>query len=420
MGLFDRFKKKTDTETKNEDFNTKSNNEKEKVKKENETAANDNRRFTYMVEDVFQLKNNAGIVIVGTVHGTIKVHDAVYILHPGNQITLTEISGMEHMVDGRYQQLESATDIPVGVKLGDIKDKSQILKFSVLTSIRPQPTVDVNTAVENPYVLGLSYEYRRFCSERDYLGILVYAIAHAHYLVPVHMDKEPTQSGEGTAAFTEGSTMSFASLTHPDGNDKHVFPVFTDWRELGKWKGIFEEQNQKQPQTIIFKFKDAAAFIDKSNNSGIVINPFSQNAVFLTEEMINNIRNMEGYKKEFESKPADAVKEIKVEKDTNIMIGVPADSNEVRLIRDALDKFGSQNEKVKAIYLFLKISNENEKSYLCIVNCPKEQSRELFGEIYNEVKAYAVNVPIIDFASKDEVASLSDNLTPEACVYTEE
>ena len=106
MGLFSKLKKK-DEPAKNTG-NPPSN------------CANNGKRFTFLVEDTFQLKDGKGIVVVGNVHGTIAVHDAAYIMHAGNNtITLTEISGME---SAEKKPVASASAGPVALRLADIKD----------------------------------------------------------------------------------------------------------------------------------------------------------------------------------------------------------------------------------------------------------------------------------------------------------
>lgn len=197
MGIFDKLKNIGKSEKTEQE-------EKKSGEQQFTDCANDGRKFTYMVEDIFQIKDKQGIVVVGTIYGTICEGDAVYIMCPGNAITLTEVSGLELKPQGKVKE---ASNQPVAIWLKDIKDKSKIARFSVLTSIRPQTVVDVNTAVENPYVLGLAREYGRFYKEADYINLLVYQIAHGHYITPIYMNKEPETQENGKCVMGEGTTM---------------------------------------------------------------------------------------------------------------------------------------------------------------------------------------------------------------------
>lgn len=69
MGLIDIFKKK--------EKRPKEKKQKTQAQQEaNDTVANDGRESTYVVEDVFGLRNDMGVVVVGNVHGCIREKDA--------------------------------------------------------------------------------------------------------------------------------------------------------------------------------------------------------------------------------------------------------------------------------------------------------------------------------------------------------
>lgn len=400
MGIFDKWKKKVK-------------NEKESSKGEKQ-AVNDNRRFTFLVEDTFQLKENLGIVVVGNVHGTVRVHDAVYIMQPGSAITLAEISGLEIPQKGR---VEEAKNEPVSIWLTDIKDKNTISKFSVFTSIRPQTVVDVESAVENPYVLGLSLEYRRFCNEADYLNLLIYEIAHGHYITPVYMSKEPERQADGSCVMREGATMGFLSLKDPQDETKDVFPIFTDWNALSKWENVFNEEHP--PKTVILRFQDCVSFVQK-NDSGMVINPYGPTPVFLSADMIKKITNLEGYKAEFSEEKQAHVEEKRVEKDTKIMVGLPKETSEVLLIKDALISCAKHISFIKRVDLLLKIEENNEKAYLCVVDCQEEKCQKVFEELYAAIKPFANETKLVDFITYDRAQFVKDILEKNNPVYIKE
>ena len=295
MGLIDIFKKK--------EKQPKEKRQKTQAQQEaNDTVANDGREFTYVVEDVFGLRNDMGVVVVGNVHGCIREKDAVYIIQPGGQIILAEVSGLECRVQERMQRVGKAVDKPVSVHLAAIKNKQDISKWAVLTSIRPQPVVDVNTAVENPQILAFLREYNHFSEDTEFLNILTYAVVHAHYLVPLYVDKEPTANGDGTSTFQEGANLGFLSIKDPEDSTKNIFPVFTDWRALANWKNLFDENHP--PRTMILSFPDCVTFVKKGHNS-LAINPFGSNTMVLSEALVEKITGLWGYKNEFESKDAN-------------------------------------------------------------------------------------------------------------------
>lgn len=401
MGLFSKWKKK-DEPAKNTG-NPPSN------------CANNGKRFTFLVEDTFQLKDGKGIVVVGNVHETIAVHDAAYIMHAGNNtITLTEISGME---SAEKKPVASVSDGPVALRLADIKDKKEVQKYSVLTSIRPQTQTDVNTAVENPSLLGLSMEYAKFSQDMEYLNLLVGEIVHAHFITPIYLDKEPAPNGDGSCTFHSGATMGFLSLKDPNAEGKSLFPVFTDWGALSAWKNVFDEKHPAK--TMIMRFPDCVALTRKAGG-GIVVNPFGPMSITLPDHLIQNIIGSERYQSEFGENAGPRVKQIKTEKDTKIMVGLPRETPEVKNIKENLVIYARAQKDIRRVDLLLKMDEKNERTYFCIVDCPKENAEKHFGSIYSAVKPYASEIPIIDFALNENADFVRDILEKNKPVYIRE
>lgn len=399
MGLFDKLRKKENKEI-SQDKSAM-----------NGSCTNDNRRFFLLVEDVFQLNQNMGIVVVGKVYGKIRVGDAVYLYHPGKAITLATVGGIE-IARSIVQEAENQN---VGIRLPDIKDKSELEKYTVMTSIRPQTVVDVNIAVENPQLLGLSMEYSRFNQDMVYLNALTYAICHSHFIVPVYLSKEPESNGDDTCTFREGAEMSFLSVTEPD-TSKNLFPVFTDWNALGQWKNIFTGQS---PRTMILRFPDAVT-ITKKGHEGLVINPYGPVSIILSMDLIDKIIAMEGYQREFGENAVSPVQEIKMEKETKITVGVPQETPEVRMIRENLITYARKASDIRRIDFFLKIDEKQEHSYLCVVDAVTEDDRKVFDNIYQAVGPYAVEIKYIDFVPYREADFVRDLLEKYPPVYVRE
>lgn len=402
MGLLDRFKKRAQ-DPKPAEENQRGPN--------SAPCADGNRRFTVLVEDVFAC--GTGVAVVGIVRGTIQVDDAVYILHPDGQITLSTIDGIEQQAGGQSKRLRAVTDAPAGILLSHIRDKSQVQKYAVLTSIRPQPSIDVNTKVENPYVRGMSHEYARFREDGQYLSTLIYQIAHAHYLVPVFFDRDPEPGENGRVILTKETKLAFPALAHPSEEGKSVFPVFTDWDALGQWPQVFNRQHP--PQTMVFPFPDCVPLATEKN-AGMVINPFSKAPIFLSVQTIGRITGLKGYQQEFVQK-AEKIKQVKSKADTPFRVGVPRESGEVRLIRDAIAQFCKRSEPADAVYLLLKMDEKGERAYLCVADCTKEAAAPLFEALYREIRPFANEVPAVDFVRKADAPNLEECLTGAALVY---
>lgn len=432
MGIFDKFKKKKSEDTavneekadkkietkeeqseKSSKENSKESTEalNEENSKTEETKAElpkgnglpsssvttDSERFTLVVEDTVQLQNNNGITVVGFIHGEIKVTDVVYVLQASGKITLSTVEGIE---TEEKNTLNTAKDQRVNIRLSQFKNKDDVSKLSVLTNIRPQTVVDISTAVQNPQLFGLLYEYPNMRNDPAYFNLLIFSLCHSNFLVPMFTEKEPISSDNGIAKFEKNTKIGFPSLKHPQNENITVFPMFTDWESLRRWKNIFDKNHM--PKAMILTFPDAVEIA--KTGGGIVVNPFGPMSLFLSSEMINKIKSIPGYRNDFVKKENKAqFKQMKVEKNTPIMIAVPGDTPELKLIKESIATYAKHCPDIKRVDLLLKAENDKTKlTYLCIVDCPNGKEPQIFEEIFNAVKAYMNNIKTMDFTTYEK------------------
>lgn len=245
--------------------------------------ANGNR-YTMLVEETMELGSDMGVLLTGNVHGTISVDDTVYVLHPATPMKSLKVTAIE-VNEG--QLVGKAANARVGVILDGIKSLKEIQKYSVITSIRPQQKPNAKYAVENPFLLGLTMEYPRLNSNKDFSNLMLFAVRFSNYITPVSIEGKPVPTADGKFKLEAGSKMTLRLLTHPKDNNLKVLPVFTDWQALQEWKLIFE--TEKTPKTLVMGYPDCAAFAVQQK-SGFVINPYGPVSVFVPMDIINIIR----------------------------------------------------------------------------------------------------------------------------------
>ena len=108
-------------------------------------------RYTLMVEDAFLLKDKVGVVVVGNLHGEIKVGDVAYICHHTRPMVGVKVKGIEI---GKDQQVDSASNQHVALWLDKFTSRQDVPKYSVISGMEPQAEADAHKAVENPMLLG--------------------------------------------------------------------------------------------------------------------------------------------------------------------------------------------------------------------------------------------------------------------------
>ena len=258
--------------------------------------ASSDRRFVYLVEDKFNYHLDADdiTVVVGTVHGTVRIHDEVYVIDHTGKTLLTEIKQLESVSDKGTEHPASCTDGPIALLLGI--SPSEIDKYCVVTSIKPWVNKDINEDVENPFLLGMLYG-DKFKDDPLYFGKFVYALAHAHFLSPVQMNKAPSNNGDGTATFEEQTQISFPTLANNKYPGKTTLAVFTDRVELGRWEDAPKGEDGKV-QTVILRFPDIVHLAADPGINGCVINAFGPLNLFIPTSLIDQITSLEGYRAE--------------------------------------------------------------------------------------------------------------------------
>ena len=79
--------------------------------------------------------------------------------------------------------------------------------------------------------------------------------------------------------------------------------------------------------------------------------------------------------------------------------------------------YAKHQEQIKRIDFLLKIEENNERAYLCVVDCPEENAKKIFEEIHNAIKPFANEVKIIDFMTYQRAEFVRDILEKNPPVY---
>ena len=308
MGIFDKFSKKsTDKESKEEtekevekevsdnkviDIKTaKSEDVQAEVNTETVTEKPRTTRFPLVVDCIKEL-GAKGVIVGGNLHGTINVHDKIFVLHPMfKESDVIEIDGIELLEKdnlGQGEKVEFVSDKRVGLTISAIKDKNKAPKYSVVTNIIPQLTPHPKKPLDNPFLLGLTYEYPRLIQDRMFADLFTFTVFSTGYLTPVELDKQPVAAENGAMRIPQNSRVGFKLLSHPEHKDEKLLAVFTDFAALGKWKALFEDG--KSPNSIILNFDKCAEIA--LHNGGYIINPFGPAPVFVSKHNIEYAQKM--------------------------------------------------------------------------------------------------------------------------------
>ena len=344
-------------------------------------------RFTLMAESYAAVEEDC-FSVEGQLFGNAKEGEKAYALHRDGTIShLTIIKIEETQGQRRVKLFFSRKDI-----------LSPDWKYAVITDIPYQIEANVNQAVENPYLLGLSCVFFEKQGEGEFLNLFFRELVRSHYLVVIETDGGlPKGEKDGTVTLKAGMKITIPHVTMDRGES--ALPVFTDWFALGAMDQQMGAMNQQMEagwkrETMIAGFPQIVSMLTKGE--GFVINPYGPQLFYVSPELIHNLMSSPGYQSEFgEAK----VQSVEVKKDTEVLLGYPKKNEEVEALHRRLISFAKAHPDIAMLDMLLKRDETGTTSYLIIVDMPEEHCHECFKEIYESCRDLLHRIPYMDFVT---------------------
>ena len=362
-------------------------------------------RFTLMAESYAAVEGDC-FSVEGQLFGNAKEGEKAYALHRDGTIShLTIMKIEESMTFAEQVKKEEHEETPETqgqrrVKLFFPKKeaKSPNWQYAVVTNIPYQIEANVNQAVENPYLLGLSCVFFERQGEGEFLNLFFRELVRSHYLVVIETEGGlPKGEKDGTVTLKAGMKITIPHVTMDRGES--ALPVFTDWFALGamdQQKGAMNQQMEAgwKRETMIAGFPQIVSMLTKGE--GFVINPYGPQLFYVSPELIHNLMSSPGYQSEFgEAK----VQSVEVKKDAEVLLGYPEENEEVEALHRRLISFAKTHSEIVMLDMLLKSDPDGTKSYLIIVDMPEEHCHECFKEIYESCRDLLHRIPYMDFVT---------------------
>lgn len=349
MGLWNQLfgKKQVTQESKEEAVKEPAEEIKKEALEEPKASTQGKDIYTFMVEQIFTVKDR-GCIVAGIIrNGEIALDDTVYVLGRGRRIQESKVLGLENPQMGQMEKAVHGT--PVGILLENII-RENVHPGDIISNVKPN-TEDVNEPVTNPRIQGLMRQAAGNPTE-EIMNLVYEELAmNARLLSAMLLTHEPVQNENGTATFEQDTKMQLPLLTAPDGSK--YYPAFTDWQELNKWHEILE------PRTLLLTLEDYVALVLRSKDTkGIVINPFGEN-MMVDRPLLEHLKQK---------------KEILVQGKTTLSI----DKNEKISLAEAAE---FPTEMVKKIVEELKEEACVEKAWLRLMKRKEEISYLFVADI---------------------------------------
>ena len=368
-------------------------------------------RFTLMAESYAAVEGDC-FSVEGQLFGKAKEGEKAYALHRDGTISHLTIIKIEES-DALAAQIEKAETPEKRIKPETPESQGQrrvklffsqkdVLssdwKYAVITDIPYQIEANVNQAVENPYLLGLSCVFFERQGEGEFLNLFFRELVRSHYLVAIETDGSlPKGEEDGTVTLKAGMKLTIPHVTMDRGES--ALPVFTDWFALGAMDQQMEAMNLQMEagwkrETMIAGFPQIVSMLTKGE--GFVINPYGPQLFYVSPELIHNLMSSPGYQSEFgEAK----VQSVEVKKDTEVLLGYPEKNEEVEALHRRLISFAKTHPDIAMLDMLLKRDETGTTSYLIIVDMPEEHCHECFKEIYESCRDLLHRIPYMDFVT---------------------
>ena len=344
-------------------------------------------RFTLMAESYAAVEEDC-FSVEGQLFGKAKEGEKAYALHRDGTISHLTIIKIEETQGQRRVKLFFS-------RKGAL---SPDWKYAVITDIPYQIEANVNQAVENPYLLGLSRVFFERQGEGEFLNLFFRELVRSHYLVAIETDGSlPMGEKDGSVTLKAGMKLTIPHVTMDRGES--ALPVFTDWFALGAMDQQMGAMNQQMEagwkrETMIAGFPQIVSMLTKGE--GFVINPYGPQLFYVSPELIHNLMSSPGYQSEFgEAK----VQSVEVKKDTEVLLGYPEENEEVEALHRRLISFAKTHSEIAMLDMLLKSDPDGTKSYLIIVDMPEEHCHECFKEIYESCRDLLHRIPYMDFVT---------------------
>ena len=362
-------------------------------------------RFTLMAESYAAVEGDC-FSVEGQLFGKAKEGEKVYALHRDGTISHLTIMKIEEsttfaeQVKKEEQEATPETQGQRRVKLFFSRKEalSPDWQYAVITDISYQIEANVNQAVENPYLLGLSCVFFEKQGEGEFLNLFFRELVRSHYLVVIETDGGlPKGEKDGTVTLKAGMKITIPHVTMDRGES--ALPVFTDWFALGAMDQQMESMNQQMEagwkrETMIAGFPQIVSMLTKGE--GFVINPYGPQIFYVSPELIQNLMNSPGYQSEFGEAKA---RSMEVKKDTEVLLGYPKKNEEVEALHRRLVSFAKTHSEIALLDMLLKRDESGTTSYLIIVDMPEEHCHACFKEIYESCRDLLHRVPYMDFVT---------------------
>lgn len=245
---------------------------------------------------------------------------------------------------------------------------------------------DMKKPIENPELVAALAALHQENTPQNQGRVLELVLHHAVLLAPAVVTPPPQPQQDGEAVMEQKTSIQFQLITTKDG--RPFFPAFTDWTELRKFCG------PKQQQTVLLRFDDYVAMLQHNDKAhGFVINPMGLSLTLDRGTVMSLFKKKQEVLQRAQAKAAQgpAFTEETVEKDTQVMVGDPAQVPDGLL--EAVCQLAAQREDIRTLWLRQMVRQDGVQSLIIVVDHTGDQA-QVFQAIAEAASAHCGQLPV--------------------------
>lgn len=242
---------------------------------------NGDRRYTFLIDEVIDADE-----YLGKLNGDMRVGDAVHLLDVNGEASLSKIK--------EIYKTDDPNENKIGIKLDDSQTK--LGKYGVISSFEPCAINERMIHVENPRLVAMIKGYSEYAGDNDFTSTLVYDACHSKYIVPALVSKNEDHRGEIMDTVEDSTEIVFLSVEANELKGEIIMPIFTDWEAAENYNEVIDSESST---SLLLSFPEVIRLMRKYRYAGLALNPFGPKPFYFSEEYVNHITSLEGYKDDF-------------------------------------------------------------------------------------------------------------------------
>lgn len=363
-------------------------------------------------------ETEGNLIVRGIIRGTVKSGSEVFLYQGSGDKFSVKIDKIRNESREFVDEISNARaeleitrgDIPLPTD-PDEDASTPIRKYAVITDATgientKDPSCQGMAVAGNPRTTAMLCEYGKFGREPVYFGTVMDCIMTSEFVTPAKIT--PAKNGQSSVGFVGMSPKQDPNVTY--------LPVFTDNRLATKAIQNFKAHGGPD-QRIMLNFAQVAAVARDDHHQGFLVNPGGPVTITIPKDLIDKMVETQIFKERFGSGAGDNAS-LALGGSGNrsfdnfvanggpdmpgmqkIIITNPTDTPEFIVIEKAVKAYCGNHADIAKVLILIATpeNNRNDRSYLCIMDCPDESFEKQCKGLAEAIKPFLKGIKRIQF-----------------------